>query len=69
MSCEIRTLATRRLTWAHLRDAYSQRITWLPSFDLFSVHLYGDPASVPRYLDTARQFMRAHGYLKPVVVG
>ena len=39
------------------------------AFDLFSVHLYGDPASVPRYLDTARQFMRAHGYLKPVVVG
>jgi hypothetical protein len=39
------------------------------AFDLFSVHLYGDPACVPRYLDTARQFMRAHGYLKPVVVG
>jgi len=39
------------------------------AFDLFSVHLYGDPASVPDYLDTARQFMRAHGYLKPVVVG
>jgi len=38
-------------------------------FDLFSVHLYGDPASVPEYLDTARGFMRAHGYLKPVVVG
>src|SRR6266566_4645070 len=39
------------------------------AFDLFSVHLYGDPASVPHYLDTARQFMRAHGYLKPVIVG
>ena len=39
------------------------------AFDLFSVHLYGDPASVPRYLDTARQFMRAHGYLKPVIAG
>lgn len=39
------------------------------AFDLFSVHLYGDPASVPDYLDTARQFMRAHGYLKPVVAG
>jgi len=38
-------------------------------FDLFSVHLYGDLARVPEYLDTARQFMRAHGYLKPVVVG
>ncbi|HSS89209.1 MAG TPA: hypothetical protein VLL69_07820 [Streptosporangiaceae bacterium] len=39
------------------------------AFDLFSVHLYGDPADVPRYLDTARQFMRAHGYLKPVIAG
>lgn len=39
------------------------------AFDLFSVHLYGDPAAVPAYLDTARQFMRAHGYLKPAVVG
>ena len=24
---------------------------------------------MPHYLDTARQFMRAHGYLKPVIVG
>ena len=39
------------------------------AFDLFSVHLYGDPACVPDYLDTARQFMRAHGYLKPVIAG
>jgi hypothetical protein len=39
------------------------------AFDLFSVHLYGDPASVPDDLDTARGFMRAHGYLKPVLVG
>jgi hypothetical protein len=38
-------------------------------FDLFSVHLYGDLDSVPHYLDTARQFMRDHGYEKPVVVG
>jgi hypothetical protein len=38
-------------------------------FDLFSVHLYGDLARIPEYLDTARQFMRAHGYLKPVVAG
>jgi hypothetical protein len=38
-------------------------------FDLFSVHLYGDPGAIGGYLDTARQFMRAHGYLKPVVVG
>ena len=39
------------------------------AFDLFSVHLYGDLARVPDYLGTARQFMQAHGYLKPVVVG
>ena len=39
------------------------------AFDLFSVHLYGDVASVPAYLDQARELMRSHGYLKPVVVG
>jgi len=39
------------------------------AFDLFSVNLYGDLGSVPRQLDTARQFMLAHGYLKPVIVG
>jgi hypothetical protein len=39
------------------------------SFDLFSVHLYGDVGSLPGYLATAREFMRMHGYCKPVVVG
>ncbi|HKR69134.1 MAG TPA: hypothetical protein VJT16_09875 [Streptosporangiaceae bacterium] len=39
------------------------------SFDLFSIHLYGDVASLPDYIATARQFMRAHGYCKPVVAG
>jgi hypothetical protein len=39
------------------------------AFDLFSAHLYGDLASIGDYLETARQFMRAHGYLKPVLVG
>jgi hypothetical protein len=38
-------------------------------FDLFSVHLYGDLASIPDYVQTARDFMRAHGYLKPVLAG
>ena len=47
----------------HLADAGRE------AFDLFSVHLYGDVASVPAYLDQAREFMRSHGYLKPVVVG
>jgi hypothetical protein len=52
-----------RQFFGHLADAGRD------AFDLFSVHLYGDPAAVPDYLDTARQFMRDHGYLKPVVVG
>jgi hypothetical protein len=39
------------------------------AFDLFSVHLYGDLDRIPDYLATARGFMQAHGYLKPVVVG
>lgn len=39
------------------------------AFDLFDVHLYGDVSAIPAYLDTARELMRAHGYLKPVVVG
>src|SRR6266536_206507 len=69
LSFESLMLAISRLTAGHLRDAHLECTTGIPSFDLFSVHLYGEPASVPRYLDTARQFMRAHGYLKPVVVG
>ena len=39
------------------------------AFDLFDVHLYGDVDKIPEYIETARQFMRAHGYMKPVVVG
>jgi hypothetical protein len=39
------------------------------AFDLFSVNLYGDPARVPEFVGTAREMMRAHGYVKPVVVG
>lgn len=38
-------------------------------FDLFDVHLYGDPRQDRTHLDTARQIMRAHGYEKPLVVG
>lgn len=38
-------------------------------FDVFDVHLYGDSARVPDYLETARRLMRAHGYERPVVVG
>ena len=39
------------------------------AFDLFSVHLYGDLDRIGEYIATARQFMQAHGYLKPVVAG
>jgi hypothetical protein len=39
------------------------------AFDLFDVHLYGDPYRIPEYLDTARQMMGAQGYQKPIVAG
>jgi hypothetical protein len=39
------------------------------AFDLFSVHLYDDPHRVPEHLETARGFMRAHGYERPLVAG
>jgi hypothetical protein len=39
------------------------------AFDVFDVHLYGDPYRIPEYVDTARAFMRAHGYEKPVAAG
>ncbi|MHA6617950.1 hypothetical protein [Pseudonocardia sp. DLS-67] len=39
------------------------------SFDLFDLHLYDDPAAIPEHVETARGFMLAHGYVKPVVVG
>jgi len=39
------------------------------AFDVFDVHLYGDPYKVPQYVETARELMRACGYEKPVVVG
>ncbi|MET8146153.1 hypothetical protein ABZU32_38100 [Sphaerisporangium sp. NPDC005288] len=39
------------------------------AFDVFDVHLYGEAARVPGHLATARELMRAHGYLKPIVAG
>ncbi len=39
------------------------------AFDVFDIHLYGDPLRVPEYVETARDFMRAHGYEKPIVAG
>lgn len=39
------------------------------AFDYFDVHLYGDPYCIPDYVETARLFMRAHGYQKPVLAG
>jgi hypothetical protein len=38
-------------------------------FDVFDVHLYGEPTLVPEYVDTARALMSRHGYTKPVVAG
>jgi hypothetical protein len=49
--------------FAHLADAGRD------AFDLFDVHLYGDPAAIPSYVDEARKMMRANGYAKPVVAG
>ncbi|WP_030505894.1 hypothetical protein [Microbispora rosea] len=39
------------------------------AFDLFDVHLYGDAAAVPAHIEAVRELMRAHGCLRPVVVG
>ncbi|GAA0386787.1 hypothetical protein GCM10009530_42270 [Microbispora corallina] len=39
------------------------------AFDLFDVHLYGEAAAAPAHIAFARDLMRRHGYLKPVVVG
>lgn len=44
---------------AHGRDA----------FDLFSVHLYGDPHHIPEQVESVREMMRRHGYERPVVAG
>jgi hypothetical protein len=38
-------------------------------FDVFSIHLYDDPARIPTHIETVRDMMRAHGYERPVVVG
>jgi hypothetical protein len=39
------------------------------AFDIFDVHLYGDPYRIPEYVSMARKFMAAHGYQKEVVAG
>ncbi|MFG3059679.1 hypothetical protein ACGFYM_13910 [Streptomyces sp. NPDC048231] len=39
------------------------------AFDLFSVHLYGDPRAIPEQVETVRRMMRRHGYERPVVAG
>jgi hypothetical protein len=55
--------AEPRRFFAHLTDAGRD------AFDVFDVHLYGDPAKIPSYVDDARKMMRARGYEKPVVAG
>lgn len=52
-----------RRFFAHLTDAGRD------AFDVFDVHLYGDPANIPSYVDDARAMMREYGYGKPVVAG
>jgi hypothetical protein len=39
------------------------------AFDVFSVHLYGEPTRIPSYVDDARRMMAKHGYPKPIVAG
>jgi hypothetical protein len=39
------------------------------AFDCFDVHLYGDPYGIPDDVETAREFMRGHGYARPVLAG
>ncbi|MFG2827062.1 hypothetical protein ACGFWI_06230 [Streptomyces sp. NPDC048434] len=39
------------------------------AFDLFSVHLYGDPHDIPEQVESVRGMMRRHGYERPVVAG
>jgi len=38
-------------------------------FDLFDVHLYGDPAAIGGYVTAVQDLMRRHGYDRPVVAG
>lgn len=39
------------------------------AYDLFAVHLYGDPTRIPAHIEDVRQMMRAHGGERPVVIG
>ncbi|GAA4262617.1 hypothetical protein [Dactylosporangium darangshiense] len=39
------------------------------AFDVFDVHLYGQPSNVPDYVAQARDMMRRHGYERPVFAG
>lgn len=52
-----------RRFFAHLTDAGRD------AFDVFDVHLYGDPAAIPSYVDDVRKMMRDNGYERPVVAG
>jgi hypothetical protein len=39
------------------------------AFDVFDIHLYGEPTRIPCYIDTARDMMQRYGYEKPIVAG
>jgi hypothetical protein len=38
-------------------------------FDVFDVHLYGDPYTIPATIQACREWMARFGYQRPVVVG
>jgi len=38
-------------------------------FDLFDVHLYGDPYNIPTYVEQVRRLMQGCGYEKPILAG
>lgn len=39
------------------------------AYDVFDIHLYGDPYRIPAIIDDIRAVMRAHGPEKPILVG
>jgi hypothetical protein len=39
------------------------------AFDVFDIHIYGEPTRIPDYIDTARDMMQRYGYHKPIVAG
>ncbi len=53
----------QRRFFEHVVEAASE------AFDIFDLHLYGDAYHIPGYVETARDLLRRHGSLKPIVAG